>query len=256
MNDKINTKTSEPAADKSAAGSNNKMDKKSSQISGNAGGIKPAAGKKNSVSKKDKASFEKAEKSKRNTAASFEKFKKEYNIKKIAAALLVVVFVCISMAFAAVNLLDEKTVVPDYIKDIEFKGRVEPESIAFDMDISENQQKTLAKATKSKGNRRAFSFFVNDNIIMSEYDEPALIEFGSISSNDCVLIFFLFDEEGREIYRSLGIEPGKQVKSVMFFEEMSYGSHELTMAVMGYDAKTCKNTGMQTVKINLEIGVN
>lgn len=206
-------------------------------------------------SKKINSVFSEIIKKEQNTVATIEKFKKEYNMRKVAAAAgIAVVFVAVIITLF-VSLLGSNYKVPDYIKDIEYKGRVEPESIAYSIDISENQQKALAKATKSKGDKRAFDFFVNDDIVMDEYDEPALLEFGSVDYNDCVLLFFIFDENGNEIYRSLGIEPGKQVKSVLFFDEIPYGSHEATLAVIGYDKDTHKRVGMQTTKIKLEIGV-
>lgn len=241
----------------SSKNSTGKNSKKAISEKGKAPQKKPekniASKKKN---RKEETVIQKIIESEQNTAASIENFKKNYNMLKVGVALGLAAVLIAGAVVLVVSLCRGNVSLPDYVKDVEYKGRTEPESIAFRMNMSDNQQNALAKATKSKGDRRAFDFFVNDNIVMNEYDEPALIEFGSVDSNDCVLIFLMFDENGNEIYRSLGVEPGRQVKSITFFDELSYGSHEITLAVMGYDAKTYETVGMQTAKINLEIGVD
>lgn len=198
----------------------------------------------------------KKERTEKSLKIIFEDFKAKYNITRIAAALCVLVIIVVAV-FAVIGAVSGKNYdVPEYAKDAEFKGRLEPESVAFNMDISANQQETLSKAIKARGDRRAFGFFINDTVNMAESDDPVLIEFGSVSSNDCVLLIFMFDENGNEIYRSLGIEPGEQINSVSLFEELPYGTHEITLAVSGYNPKTYKNVGMQTMKITLKIGVD
>lgn len=288
MGGKKNKKAKKPAVGNPAAGSNNKRDKNavhksSAKDKNKEQAKKKAAPQKKSAEKKSQKTVaekkvqnieqpkKKREKSKKSVNINKEKkkvpkkstsvkeeledFKKNYNIGRIAAAAAVLAAVAAGLIILIVTLCSSRFVVPDYVKNAEFKGRTEPESIAFRMDISENQQKALAKATKVKGNRRAFDFFVNDSVVMNEYDDPALIEFGSVSSNECVLMFFMFDENGNEIYRSLGVEPGRQIRSVTFFDELSYGTHDATVVVLGYDRKTHGKVGMQTTQIKLEIGV-
>lgn len=177
--------------------------------------------------------------------------KEKLSIRNIAIAAVVIAVIAVALVF----VLNKNISVPDSVKNAEFKGRIADEPVAFSIDISENQQEALAKATKVKGDKDAFSFFITDHIIMNEYDDPALIEFGSVNSNDCVLVFFILDENGNELYHSLGVEPGKQIKSVEFYNEISYGTHEATVAVLAYDAETYEKIGMQTTKITLEIGV-
>ena len=163
----------------------------------------------------------------------------------IAALVVVVVLV----AFGNPSL-------PDSVKNVEFKGRLEPDSVAAETRLSEAQQEKLSKSVKARGSTGAFDFYVNDEISVQEHTDPVLLEFGNNSSNDCVLVAFLLDENGEVIYRSLGVEPGEEVRSVMLFDSVSYGTQTATLAVNGYDARTYEKIGTQTVKIKLKIGVD
>ena len=167
----------------------------------------------------------------------------------------VTAFFCAVIIFA-VNLLSVKIGIPDEVANAEFKGRLEPETVAVSSSVSPQQQKKLAKALKSKGNNSAFDFYVNDEIIIDEYDDPALLEFGSVSENDCVLMFFILDEDDNIIYRSLGVKPGCEVRSVSFFDELPYGTHKAKIVVNGYDAETNKKVGTQCAEIKIKIGVD
>ncbi len=272
MSAEKNKKHRKPAVGKPAAGSNNKREKtdshkKSVKQTNVKNNNKSAAKNKNIKNKNDKpkpVSKSRKEKLKKTDFAQkklsvkekFEKFRKDYDIGRIALAIAVVIIFIAGIIILIVSLTGRNYSVPDYVKDAGYKGRTEPDSVAFDMDISLNQQKSLVKATKRKGEKRKFGFFINDEIKLAESDEPALLEFGNVESNDCVLVFFLFDEKGNEIYRSLGVAPGKEVRSASFFDEISYGTHDITVAVIGYDPQTFEKTGMQTSKLKLKIGVD
>ncbi|MCQ2471847.1 MAG: hypothetical protein MJ147_07405 [Clostridia bacterium] len=293
MANKKNKKAKKPAVGKPAAGSNNKGAKKAPpkgkkpQNKSKKPQQKPAKNQTKPVAKnseKARSAPEMKEKNKKQAStkkqapkkpafdfdklsqklsalskkvkAFADKCKKNYDMKKVFIALGFIAAVIAVTAIVIVLIANNNYSVPDYVKNADYKGRVESEAIAFDMDISENQQKALSKATKSKGDKRKFDFFVNDTIVMNEYDDPALIEFGSADTNDCVLVFYIIDENGQELYRSLGIEPGRQVRSISFFDEIPYGTQNVTLAVLGYDAKTFKMVGMQTAQIKLEIGVD
>lgn len=270
---KKNKKAKKPAVAKSAAGSNNKIAKnnpqKGSKKQNGKAKAAPVKKKEADISKKSAASKKKSGKKnaapkKKNTfksvfASASGALKKLLALIKKSGKIGIIAGAVILLVLAAVivlSVLNRNISVPDYVKNAQFKGRVEPEAVAFDMDISENQQKALVKATKVKGDTHKFDFFVNDSIVMNEYDDPALIEFGSADSNDCVLVFYMLDENGNELYRSLGVEPGKQIRSISFFDEIPYGTHEATLAVLGYNPETYKPVGMQTARIKLEIGVD
>lgn len=270
---KKNKKAKKPAVAKSAAGSNNKIAKNNPKNgmkkqngkakSTSAKNTKAVADKKSAVQKKQSVKKDTAPKIKNTVRSIFgavsDACKKLFALIKKSGRVGIIIGAAILLALVAViviSVLNRNVAVPDYVKDAQFKGRVEPEAIAFDMDISESQQKALVKATKVKGDTHKFDFFVNDTVIMNEYDDPALIEFGSADSNKCVLVFYLLDKNGNELYRSLGVEPGKQIRSISFFDEIPYGTHEATLAVLGYNPETHKPVGMQTARIKLEIGVD
>ena len=270
---KKNKKAKKPAVAKSAAGSNNKIAKNNThngakKQNGKAKSApvkkteavsakKPTAPKKQSVKKELAPQAKNAVKSFGNAVSKAVKSIAALIKRSGKAGIIAVAVLLVAAAVVIVlSFLNRNATVPDYVKNAQFKGRVEPEAIAFDMDISENQQKALVKATKAKGDTHKFDFFVNDSIVMNEYDDPALIEFGSADSNDCVLVFYILDENGNELYRSLGVEPGRQIRSVSFYNEISYGTHDVTIAVLGYNPENYKLLGMQTAGIKLEIGVD
>ena len=203
--------------------------------------------------KTEKPKKEKAEKNKtqKSLKEKFEDFKRDYNIAKVAVAILLVIALIVGIISLIVSAAAEK--LPDNIRNAEYKGRREPASVAFDLDISAEQQKKLAGAVKTKGSG-PFDFFVNEEIVIDDYTDPVLLEFGSIEKNECDLVAFLIDEDGNIIYRSLGLEPGKQIRSVFFFDEVAYGTQTLTLAVNGYDRQTNKKTGTKTAHIKLKIG--
>lgn len=262
MANKKNKKAKKPAVGKPAAGSNNKRAKKASPMGGRLQ-LKNEKTKQVSAKKQNEPVSEKVKKPSYGFSKLNQKFKaflihckEKYSVKKALLLMAIMVAVVAGIIILIACFADNNYQVPDYVKTADYKGRVESEAVAFDMDISENQQEALTKATKSKGDKRKFDFFVNDTIVMNEYDDPALIEFGSADSNDCVLVFYIIDENGQELYRSLGIEPGRQIRSISFFDEIPYGTQDVTIAVLGYDAKTFKKVGMQTAQIKLEIGVD
>lgn len=251
MSKKENKTKKKPAVGKPAAGSHNKREKTKA---------KPV---KNEQKKKNQSKIiTTAEKIKIKTLKTFNlkesflAFKEKYNLGKIIAVAVVFVSILAICIFLLVSLLSSGSDVPDEIINAEFKGRLETSSAAYDISLSAQQQEALAKAVKIKGNRRAFSFFVNEKIILDEADDPALLEFGSLSDNKCVLVAFLLDKQGNIVYRSLGIEAGKEVKSISFFDEIAYGTQTLTLVVNGYDPKTYEKIGTQTTGIKLEIGVD
>lgn len=187
---------------------------------------------------------------------SFKRFSEKYNVFKIAVAAVLAIALLSAAVIFAVNLFSVKIGIPDEVANAEFKGRLEPETAAVSSSLSPQQQKKLAKAVKVNGNKSAFDFYVNDEIVIDEYNDPALLEFGSVSGNDCILMFFILDENDNIIYRSLGVKPGCEVRSVSFFDELPYGTHEAKIVVNGYDAKTDKKVGTQCAEIKIKIGVD
>ena len=187
---------------------------------------------------------------------TFREFAQKYDIGKIAAALLLAAAIVAGIIYLIVSLFTSGVKIPDEIKNAEYKGRIESPSVAIETDISAEQQKMLSKSVSVKGNKSAFKFYTNKEIVMEDYSDPALIEFGSVSSNECVLLAFLIDENGKLLYRSLGVEPGKKIGSVSLFDSVPYGKHKLTLIVNGYDPETYEKKGTQTTSVNLTIGAD
>ncbi|MBQ8228293.1 MAG: hypothetical protein IJZ88_04695 [Clostridia bacterium] len=178
------------------------------------------------------------------------------NLNKKKAILAVVLVLAVVAVTVVVFSFGSIVGLPSAVKDADFKGRLEPDSVAIDSSISQSQQKTLAKSVNAKGNVGAFDFYVNEELIIEEHTDPVLLELGNVGTNDCVLVAFLLDENNEIIYRSLGLEPGKEIRSVKLFDSVPYGIQKATLVVNGYDSESYEKIGTQTVKINLKIGVD
>lgn len=260
MSSKKNKSKNKPAVGSPAAGSNNKEKKSDQKHSAKQKKEKlPAPEKQKEKPNKQKSSAPEMQgeiKKKPSIIESFKLFSEKYNVFKIAVAAVLAIALLSAVIVFAVNLLSVKFGVPDEVANAEFKGRLEPETVAVSSSVSPQQQKKLAKSLKTKGSNTAFDFYVNDEIIIDEYDDPALLEFGSVSENDCILMFFILDENDNIIYRSLGVKPGCEVRSVSFFDELPYGTHKAKIVVNGYDEKTNKKVGTQCAEIKIKIGVD
>lgn len=272
MASKKNKSKKKPAVGSPAAGSNNTKKKSAQKQPKQQKGKKPSAPEKqkkqklseaekqNKRQKKQKPSAPEKQqndtKNKHSFIESFKRFSEKYNVFKIAVAAALAIALLSAAVIFAVNLFSVKIGIPDEVANAEFKGRLEPETAAVSSSVSPQQQKKLAKALNVKGNKSAFDFYVNDEIVIDEYDDPALLEFGSVSGNDCILMFFILDENDNIIYRSLGVKPGCEVRSVSFFDELPYGTHKAKIFVNGYDAKTDKKVGTQCAEIKIKIGVD
>ncbi|MBQ8784208.1 MAG: hypothetical protein IJZ57_10620 [Clostridia bacterium] len=233
-----------PAVGSPAAGSNNKREnsKQKKQVN------QPKPTKQTAKPAKEKPEKKKAVKP--------EKVKAKKQISKKAVLISAIAVAVIAVIALVTAIVLSNPALPESVKNAEFKGRLEPDSVAARSSLSASQQAKLAKSVNAKGNTGAFDFYVNEQISVDEHTDPALIEFGSEESNDCILVAFLLDENGEVIYRSLGVEPGEEIRSVVLFDSVSYGSQTATLAVVGYDKKTYDKVGMQTVKIDLKIGVD
>ena len=79
--------------------------------------------------------------------------------------------------------------------------------------------------------------------------------FGNTKTNDFVLIATVYDKDNTVLYRSLGLEPGKEINRAKLFGEMSYGIHDVKVAVNAYDKNTNKKIGTRYAKIKIAVGV-
>ena len=79
--------------------------------------------------------------------------------------------------------------------------------------------------------------------------------FGNPKSNDCILIATVYDSDGEVLYRSLGLESGREINKAKLFKELSYGVHDVKVAVNAYDKATNKKIGTKYAKIKIAVGV-
>lgn len=144
--------------------------------------------------------------------------------------------------------------VPSDIRDLEFSGRVESAVTAKPSAFSENQQAMFIASMGAHGTDD-FDFYFNTNVILDDSGETENLRFGNPQGNDCVLVATVFDKDGKVLYRSLGLEAGKEINSAKFFEEIEFGTHDVKVAVNAYDTETNEKIATKYAKIKLSVGV-
>lgn len=161
-------------------------------------------------------------------------------------ALIVTASVCVSRS-VWVN-------VPSEIKATEFNGRLESETVAEESVFNAQQQQVFVEALNARGSKK-FSFYFNSVVNVDDDFSTDVLCFGNPKTNDCVLIATVYDKDDTVLYRSLGLEPGKEINSAKLFEELSYGIHDVKVAVNAYDRKTNEKIGTKYAKIKIAVGV-
>ncbi|HCT15892.1 MAG TPA: hypothetical protein DIW36_00485 [Ruminococcaceae bacterium] len=161
-------------------------------------------------------------------------------------ALIVTGIVCISHS-VFVN-------VPTDIRKTEFNGRLESETVAQESAFNAQQQQVFMDALKARGSR-SFDFYFNSVVDVDDDFSTDDLCFGNPESNDCVLIATVYDGD-TVLYRSLGLEPGREINRAKLFGELSYGVHDVKVAVNAYDKNTNKKVGTKYAEIKLAVGVD
>ncbi|HAS38549.1 MAG TPA: hypothetical protein DCS04_08165 [Ruminococcaceae bacterium] len=161
-------------------------------------------------------------------------------------ALIVTGIVCISHS-VFVN-------VPTDIRKTEFNGRLESETVAQKSVFNAQQQQVFMDALKARGSR-SFDFYFNSVVDVDDDFSTDDLCFGNPESNDCVLIATVYDGD-TVLYRSLGLEPGREINRAKLFGELSYGVHDVKVAVNAYDKNTNEKVGTKYAEIKLAVGVD
>ena len=161
-------------------------------------------------------------------------------------ALIVTGIVCISHS-VFVN-------VPTDIRKTEFNGRLESETVAQESAFNAQQQQVFMDALKARGSR-SFDFYFNSVVDVDDDFSTDDLCFGNPESNDCVLIATVYDGD-TVLYRSLGLEPGREINRAKLFGELSYGVHDVKVAVNAYDKNTNEKVGTKYAEIKLAVGVD
>lgn len=161
-------------------------------------------------------------------------------------ALIVTGIVCVSHS-VFVN-------VPTDIRKTEFNGRLESETVAQESVFNAQQQQVFMDALKARGSR-SFEFYFNSVVDVNDDFSTDDLCFGNPESNDCVLIATVYDGD-TVLYRSLGLEPGREINRAKLFGELSYGVHDVKVAVNAYDKNTNEKVGTKYAEIKLAVGVD
>ncbi len=140
--------------------------------------------------------------------------------------------------------------VPVDIRSYSYSGRLDESAEAS--KLSESQQAVLADELNSRGSG-TFEFYIKPEIRFDSDGECEGLCFGNISENDCVLIAVIYDSEGEILYRSLGLESGKELNFAKLFKNVSFGVHEVKVAVNAYDSETYEKIGTRYAEIMLRV---
>lgn len=170
----------------------------------------------------------------------------------------IVIFIIVPIIiFVIGGIMVSRTVtvnVPTSIRNTSYSGRLESEALARDSVFNSQQRQVLTDSVRSSGSRK-FSFYINSVIDIDDDFSTSELCFGNPSDNDCVLVATIFDSENNIIYRSLGLEPGKEINRATMFTELSYGMHRVKVSVNAYDKVTNEKIGTRYAEIKLAVGV-
>ncbi len=220
---------------------------------------KVSAKQKKAAGRKEKRESKKALRKRRK--ARFVKKFRYYTSKKFLSSLNYFrIFTCIVLPIALIitaSVAISHSVllnVPSEIRATEFNGRTESEAIAEDSAFNIRQQQVLIDSLNAKGSRK-FSFYINSIVNVDDDFSTEDLCFGNPKTNDCILIATVYEKDGTVIYRSLGLEAGKEINKATLFDELSYGIHDVKVAVNAYDKETNKKIGTKYAKIKIAVGV-
>jgi pyruvoyl-dependent arginine decarboxylase (PvlArgDC) len=169
------------------------------------------------------------------------------------------VFIVLPIALiAVVGIFISNTVivnVPVSIRSTDFSGRTESDAVSNKSTFNSQQQSVFMKAIKSKGSNK-FSFYINSEIHIDDNNKTTDMCLGNPSENDCVIIATIFDSDGNVIYRSLGLNPDREINNAAMFAKLPYGTHDVKVCVNAYNAETYEKIGTRYAKIKLLVGVD
>jgi hypothetical protein len=224
---------------------------------------------------KQKAKDEKAEKKQKNQLRRLDERKRQLGIAKkiwgkveyytskeflgsfnytriLLFAVLPIVLIAVGISFVIqATFLN----VPADILSYEYNGRLESSFTAKKSVFNRQQQDVFIEALDAHGSNK-FEFYINSVIPVDDDSSTEELCFGNPEGNDCILVATIFDSDGDILYRSLGLESGKEVNDATLFKELPYGTHKVKVAVNAYDKETNKKIGTKYAHIKLSVGVD
>lgn len=124
---------------------------------------------------------------------------------------------------------------------VSYYGRNEDSESVSEISITEKEQRLLSKETDLIIKNGQFDFYALTEFEIFDNQIYIPMSLSNPSYNDCVLIFTITDGNGKVLYRSLGVEPGKSVTNISFNSNLNYGENVLKLYVAGYKVKDKKD---------------
>lgn len=174
--------------------------------------------------------------------------------KKLSLRIIIISAVAVILAVSA---LIASVGIRNYVlrESVEFtySGVLESQSVRT-IEISEEEQAERAKEMKIRGQKSKFGFFCNNELFFEYPTAYGPLILANISSNDCIFIATILDEDGNLLYRSNGIESGKYLSQIRLFNPPTDGKYDCRLYVSAYDKETNELLGVQYTAITLLIG--
>lgn len=171
------------------------------------------------------------------------------------------IFVCIILPlaliiFGIISFLGSVFMnVPQSIRSAEYEGRLESDTVAVESVFNAQQQKIFIDSLKSRGSGK-FEFYINSIVEIDDDFSTDTLCLGNPVTNNAILVATIYDDDDNVLYRSQGVEPGKEINRAKLFSELSYGVHEVKVAVNAYDAESFEKLGTRYAEIKLAVGVD
>lgn len=138
---------------------------------------------------------------------------------------------------------------------VSYAAVLQRESV-YDIGIDAEEVKQRVKDTDRNGQKSAFGYFCESEISLRNSTQYGALIFGNPESNDCDLVATILDKDGRLLYRSDGIAPGKYLSQIRLFAGLEAGEHTCRLYVVGFDRETQKAVGVQYTKLKIVVEEN
>ncbi len=123
-------------------------------------------------------------------------------------------------------------------------------TVLEDIDV----QYEYADKMKSKGDKKEFRYYAEQQIVFAEKNAQAPINLVNVTDNNCVLVASIVDEAGNICYTSLGLIPGQRLTDISI-QERPYGVYDMKLVVAGYDPETYELLGVQSSDLTVQVGI-
>ena len=133
-----------------------------------------------------------------------------------------------------------------------YSGQLQPDVHSIELDAQ--AQKERVKANKRHGQTAKFRYYFEEYFRMRASYADSAILFGNVSTNDCALVFYIFDENDVLLYRSGGITPGNYANAIRLPDPKPDGEYACRLYVAAFDLQTNDYIGAQYSDMTLIIG--